>query len=468
MNEHESAINSILSERPEISRAILDEMIEKKLSKVGDGFLTTRGAVHLVAADLGIRVAKSNNITANLKEAQDASKDVSLRTRVMNISSVRQFTSKDGSKGAIRTITVYDNKACMSVKLWNDKANLPEIDEIKPGDMIKIIKAYVKADINGTPALNIGSGATLELDDNQETDIGGIEILEIDAAKVTENGRNMVVVGKIDGQINDLEFTRKSDGKQGTVLRMSIKGNEGVTHKVVLWGKTKHDIPKFIPIDARVRLIGVDAKIGNQGIEIHGNDATRLEIAGTDEIKPKTIRIISKTAVANGSMVLGVDADSHFMFIADTTNKISNFAPDDVVELVPTSEFGNSITLDSTSYVHKVEGVESNIPTLKSLYTTIGSIKVGNTYVVKAIVLKVDERREIQTRAGNTVELAEMYVGDSSGEIWVKGWRAQADLVAKCKTGEIYEITGLNARPGLEGRTDLMLSAYSSMTRKDS
>lgn len=468
MGEYESAINSILEGRPEISRTALDELIAEKLKKVGGGFLTSRGAVHLVAADLGVKVAKSGNITADLKDAQDGAKEISLRTRVMNISPVREFTGKDGSPGAIRTMTVYDNNSRMSVKLWNDKANLPEIDQIRSGDMIKIIKAYVKADLNGSPAINIGSGATLERDENQETDIGGIDILEIDAGAITEDGRNMVISGKIDGQVSDSEFTRKTDGKRGTVLRMSIRGKEGNPIRAVLWGKTKNDIPKFIPTGASVRLIGVDAKSGNQGTEIHGNDATLLEVDGSNDVPPKMVRIISKVDGVSGSMILGADADSNLVFISDTANMTSKFALDDIVELMPTTAFGGSLVLDATSYARRVDASDTKIPMRKDMCTEIGAIKVDKTYVIKAIVLKIDERRDIQTRAGDTISLVEMYVEDSTGPIWVKGWREQSDILAKCQPGEIYEITGLNARAGMEGRIDLMLSPYSSLVRQDS
>ncbi len=464
MSEYEDAINSILEGRPEITRQEVDKLVAQKLEKVGGGFLTERGAVHLVAADLGVNVPKTGSATIELRDVRDGAKDVSLRTRVMNISPVKQFTSKDGMQGAIRTMTVYDNEARMGVKLWNDKAILPEIDQIKSGDMIKIIKAYAKADMSGAPAINIGSGATLERDENQETDIGGLDILEIDASAVTEDGRNMVVTGKVFGQISDSEFTRKSDGKRGTVLRMSISGSDGNTVRVTLWGKTKRDIPKFIPRNARVRIIGCDGRAGNQGLELHGNDATVPEIEGTNDVQPRVVRIVSKVGDA---MVLGVDSDSNYAFITDTAKVTAGFETGDIVEIMPTSAFASSMTLDESSFVRKLDTTDAEIPTLEKLCTDIASVTVGNTYVIKAIVLKTEEIREIQTRAGDTITLAEMYVEDSTGPIWVKGWRGQSELVAKCAPGEIYEITGLNARSGMEGKIDLMLSPYSALTRQD-
>lgn len=466
MNEYEDAVNSILVGRPEITREELDRLIEQKLEKIGGGFLTKRGAVHLVAADLGVQVPKVSGATIELKDAHDGSKDVSFRAKVLNISPVRQFTSRDGAQGSIRTMTVYDNGSRMGVKMWNEKATMPEIEKIAPGDIVKIAKAYVKDDMNGTPAINIGSGATVERDESQESDIGGPEMLEVDASTVAEDGRNLVVVGRVFGQISDSEFTRKSDGKRGTVLRMSISGSDGNSLRAILWGKTKRDIPKFVPLEAKVRIIGVDGRTGNQGLEVHGNDATILEVEGTNDVQPRIVRIISKATGEYGTMVLGVDSDSKYSFIADNAKITANFDLDDIVELMPTSSFGSSMILDATSYAHKTD-TDAKIPTRDEMSASIESVVAGNTYAIKAIILKVEERREIQTRAGATIALAEVYVEDSTGPIWVKGWRNQADLVAKCVPGEVYVITGLNARAGMEGRIDLMLSPYSVLSKQD-
>ena len=49
---------------------------------------------------------------------------------------------------------------------------------------------------------------------------------------------------------------------------------------VVLWGKDESILPKMILPNAKIKLFGVRTKTGNRGLEIHGNDATILEIEG--------------------------------------------------------------------------------------------------------------------------------------------------------------------------------------------
>ncbi len=77
------------------------------------------------------------------------------------------------------------------------------------------------------------------------------------------------------------------------------------------------------------------------------------------------------------------------------------------------------------------------------------------------------ERREVQTKSGESILLSEMFVEDDTGQIWVKWWRNQARLIDKCAIGEIVSITGLNAKSGLEGRIELFLTAYSKITKKN-
>jgi replication factor A1 len=133
---------------------------------------------------------------------------------------------------------------------------------------------------------------------------------------------------------------------------------------------------------------------------------------------------------------------------------------------MPSKIHGNSVTLDNNSFVRKLENDES-IPSLSKLRTKINEIKVDGNYCIESIILKIPERREIQTKSGESILLSEMFVEDDTGQIWVKGWRNQARLIEKCELGEIISITGLNARAGLEGRIELFLTPFSKITKKN-
>ena len=59
-----------------------------------------------------------------------------------------------------------------------------------------------------------------------------------------------------------------------------------------------------------------------------------------------------------------------------------------------------------------------------------------------------------------------MLVEDESGEIWVKGWRNQAQMIGSCAQGEVVFITDVGARAGLEGRIELSLGPFAAITKK--
>ena len=86
---------------------------------------------------------------------------------------------------------------------------------------------------------------------------------------------------------------------------------------------------------------------------------------------------------------------------------------------------------------------------------------------MEAIILKEPEKREVQTKTGETILLSEMFVEDDSGQIWIKGWRNQAILLDGLSGGEIISVTAVNAKAGLEGRTELFLTPFSAIVKKN-
>ncbi len=465
MSELENLITKLLEQKTELTREQVEEQIKLKKEKIGAGYLTDQGALFLIASDYGVTLSEPLKVEMSLKDLYAGAKEISLETRVLNLSPAKQFSRKDGSPFYLRTMTVYDTNSTASVKLWDEKANLPGIENLKPGDLIKIIKAYVKSDLDGSPTINIGSGSNIETT-NTKSEIPTIDTITKDVSELQEGQKDLVITGMIDGIISGMEFTN-SRGQPGKALRMRLKGKDGSGMKVVIWGKDESSIPNMISQSAKVRLLGVKVKSGNQGLEIHGNDATIIEIEGGKEAEPIITRVLSISPTENGkNMILGVDNKRNLYNISDFSNATSICVEGDIIECMPSKIYGNSITLDENSFVRKLDNDES-IPSLSQLRTKINDVKVDKSYCIESIILKVPERREVQTKSGESILLSEMFVEDDTGQIWVKGWRNQARLLDKCELGEIVSITGLNAKAGLEGRIELFLTAFSKIIKKN-
>ena len=464
LSEFEELLEKIQEQKPELTKQDIDDRIKQKKEKIGTGYLTDQGALFLIASDLGISLKQTQKVEINLKDLYVGAKDVSIESRVLNISPTKQFSRKDGSPFLLRTMTVYDNDSAVSVKLWDEKANLPGIEELKPGDLIKIIKAYVKSDLNGSPTINVGSGSNIE-PTNKESEIRPIDDLTVDVSEVKENQSNLVVSGKIDGGITTLEFTNRR-GEPGKGLRMRLKGNDDTVKGVVIWGKDESFLPKVISHNAKVRLLGVRTKVGNQGLEIHGNEATLVEIEGGKEAEPVIVRIGTKRNDGDRTVAICVDNKKNMVYMSDSSKMLDSISAGDVIECMPSQVFGNSITINQDSFVRKIDD-DGSISQLSGLRTKISEIKSGNNYCVEAIILKEPEKREVQTKTGETILLSEMFVEDDSSQIWIKGWRNQAILLDGLSGGEIISVTAVSAKAGLEGRTELFLTPFSAIVKKN-
>jgi replication factor A1 len=464
LSEFDALLSKLLELKPDLSRSDIETLIAQKKEKIGAGYLTDQGALFLVASDLGVIISEPPKSEISIKDLHAGAKEVTLQTRVLNVSPKKQFSRKDGSQFYLRNMTVYDKDSAVVVKLWDEKANLPEMTNISPGDLIKIIKAYVKSDLNGQLTVNIGSGSSIERAET-ESAIPTIDSITKDVSELKEGDNNVVVSGMLDGPITFSEFTNFK-GMPGTALRLRLKGRDGRSIRAVLWGKSDIDVPKVIPAGTKARLIGVKAKTNQQELEIHGNESTILEIQSEKQVEPLVIRILSATKNENGQrLILGVDKQKQIYNITDAANVTESFAQDDVLECMPSKMYGNNITIDTESFVRKIQ---DDLPNISDLRTKIANIKAdNNTYCIEAIILKAPERRNVQTKTGETITLSEMYVEDDTSQIWLKGWRNQARLLDECSIGEIISVTGVTAKQGLEGRTELFLTPYSSIKKKN-
>jgi replication factor A1 len=464
LSKFEELLSKLLDTVPELSRSVIEDKIKEKKDKIGAGYLTDDGALFLIAADLGITLEQSKKMEIELKDLFVGAKEVTVESRILNMSPTKQFTKKDGTSFLLRTITVYDSDSTASVKLWDEKANLPGIENLKPGDLVKIIKAYVKSDLTGLPTINIGSGSTIEAV-KSDSNIPSLDSITVDVSTAKEDQRDLVISGTVNGMINLMEFTN-SRGQPSKALKFRIKGSSGNNLNVVLWGKDESILPKMIASNAKVRLLGVKTKTGNRGLEIHGNDATIVEIEGSKEIEPIIIRILGDRNNSSGdNTVLGMDKSKNLFRITDASNQLAAFVKDDILEFMPSKVFGNTIKLDQDSFIRKIE--DENMPNISNLRTKISEIKEGNEYCVEAIILKAPEKRELQTKNGEQITLSEMFVEDDSGQIWIKGWRQQADLLDNYSLGDIISVLGVNAKAGLEGKVELFLKQYSKIEKKN-
>jgi len=458
LSEFEELLNKLLVQRPELQHDI-HKMIEEKKKVVGAGYLTDQGALFLIAADLGVKLSEPLKIEMNLKELYIGAREITLEAKVMSVSPIKQFSRKDGDNLLLRTIIIYDEHSTVSVKLWNEKSDLHGIKNLKPGDSIKITRAYVRSDINGEPVVNIGQNTELTPIENISI-IPTIDSISIDVNDVNDAKKNLVITGVISDTIQLIRFTN-SKGQQSKALRLSIKGKYGKTMKVILWGKDESNLPKIVPIGTKTRLIGVKTKTNKYGnMEIHGNEYTLIEMNDTNQCGPMVLKIL--TFIENGfdHIALGINSKKDIIKIKNDDNKI-DYKIDEIIEFIPSKIYGNMIIIDKNSSVKLIHEriIESR--------TKIADIKSGKEYCVEAIVLKISDKSTVRTKIGEMVEMSSMLVEDDSGNVWIKGWRDQTKLIGRCLIGDIISIINVDAKDSIDGREELLLNRFSVIIKKN-
>ncbi len=94
MSESQNLIDKLLEQKSELTREIIEQKIVEKKEKIGAGYLTDQGALFLIASDYGVTLTESPKTEISLKDLYAGAKEVSLETRVLNLSIQNNFQEK--------------------------------------------------------------------------------------------------------------------------------------------------------------------------------------------------------------------------------------------------------------------------------------------------------------------------------------------------------------------------------------
>ena len=475
-HDFKGMLEILLQQRPELNAEQIRDLIDEKKRKVGAGYLTDQGALFLVAADLGVSFENVPKLQSGLKDIYIGAKEVTVTGRIMNIYPIHKFTKRESNEqAATRTLVIYDKDARVKVKLWDKHVVIPDEMSLKVGDVIKIVKGYVRAGLDGKPIINLGSYSAIEAV-NDDSAIPTIDSLTISVDGINGTLDSAIISGTVNSnpRINDFVNTR---GEASKSLQLQISNEENTRSlRAVIWNINESKMPKVFRTGAKVRLIGVKVKQGNPqygggDFEIHGDEGTILEFSGTQEdVEVMPLRIISVgEETGKGSFVcLAIDRAGRPLNLTIDNSLISSnqISSDTLIECVPSRVFGSSVILSKEDSYIRVTDDDSLFPKLSKFETKIKDIQVSqDPYVIEAIVLQAPETVEVNTKTGETIPLTSTLLGDDTGEIKLVGWRNQSSAVNKLSVGDRIRVAGVTAGMGRENKAELTLKAYSSITR---
>ncbi|HSN95733.1 MAG TPA: hypothetical protein VLR10_00925, partial [Nitrososphaeraceae archaeon] len=467
-------IEIVLQEKPEINAEMVKDLIEEKKKTIGAGYLTDQGALFLVAADLGISFENAPKMNSGIKDLYVGAKEIGVTGRVMNIYPTRKFVKKETQEEIKnRTITIYDNDSAVKIKLWDLITDFPEERGLKPGDLVKITRGYVKASLSGRPLVNLGSSSSIEIIDGSNSDIQDINSVTISVDEIEQPRENAVIAGRISSNPRISEFTN-GRGERSKLLQLQISNqDQSRTIRVVIWNIDEPRLPKVLEIGAQLKLIGVRVKqgnpqYGNSDFEIHGDEGTAMEFSGNQlELEAMPLRIISvgrKTSKGTISCLAVDRLRKYFILNIDSNLLTSEIRQNSTVECIPSRIFGNSIILSAEdSYIRMIDD-DSSFPLATMLESKIKDINsTQDPILTEAIVLQTPNETEVNTKSTEVVPLAATMIGDDTGEIRLVGWREQSSEVRKLNVGDRVKIAGATVNSRIGSKQELTLRQYSSV-----
>jgi replication factor A1 len=466
----------MLRQKPELTPELIRDMIDEKKRKVGAGYLTDQGALFLVAADLAVSFDSVPKAQAGLKDIYVGAKEVTVIGRIMNVYPVHTFTKRDSNEqSSTRTLVVYDKDARVKVKLWDKQVAVPDEMGLQVGDVIKIIKGYVRAGLDGKPVINLGSYSAIEAV-HDDPAIPSIESMTTTIDTVTGPQDIAVITGTISGNPRISEFVNVR-GEARKSLQLQVANEAGTrTLRAVIWNVDETRLPKVFKPGAKVRMIGVRIKqgnpqYGNGDFEIHGDEGTILQFSETQEdveVMPLRIIAVGQETGRGSFLCLAADRAGRTLILTVDNSLASSdqLSAGSMIECVPSRIFGNSVVLSKDDSYIRVTDDDASFPKLAKFEKKIRDIQVSqDPCIVEAIVLQAPETADVNTKTGETVPVTSTLLGDDTGEIRLVGWRNQSAGVNKLSVGDRVMLSGVTAGAGREGKVELTLRPYSSVTR---
>jgi len=469
----------LTQQRSDLTIDKLRSLIEEKKQKIGAGYLTEQGALFLVAADLGISLDQQRS-PLRISDVYVGAKDVTLYGRILTIYSPRQFARKDNTETTKnRTMVIYDDDhSTIKIKLWDNKVQVPEEMGLRPGDMIKLSKGYVKSGLDGKPFINVGMDCQLEKTKEAPSEIPDLNAMTRTIENVDSPADNIIIEGYVRSNPRMSDY-RDSRGNMSKSLQLQLFNEDGTKSlRTIIWNVSETRLPKVFKIGSKIRLIGVRIKSGNPqygngDFEIHGDEGTVLSAPEEQtDIETMTLRLVSIGSNTAGDRLisLGLLGDGKLVsVIIDKSLVPNNMTSGSIIECVPSRIFGTEITLTLNDSYIRILDEGTQFPSVSDYQTKISDVVASNVpYIIEAIVLQQPNTTQVNTRSNEMIEMTDTLVGDDSGEIRLIGWRDLGHSINSLALGDRIRIIGAVANNGLQGTPEITLKPYSSIMKINS
>jgi replication factor A1 len=481
----EETIELILKHRSDYERKNILTMIEEKREELGKEVINDESAAMIVARELGVDLHQmSPKARQRIEDITEATRNVAITAKVINIGTVRTFSRKDGgSEGKVASIMVSDETGKMRVVLWDDLTNAVSEDIISVGDIVQLRGAYVKKGLGDALELNLGRMGQIRVLEDYEIEDLGIDFKEstLGEYKISdlEDGMfNINLKVQIQRVFRLSTFTRKSDGSEGKVLSI-VGADETGTARLVFWDDKASEMENAEEGEV-IHISGANTRLNRDGssIEVHVGRAATIE-RGLDE----DIDAVELDQLEGGAEPQGLKQ------IADLTTGMRDVDIEGKVatifeERTFTTENGrdgrvrNAVLVDESGSI-RVTFWNEDVDTIQEVKEG-DVIKILHGYVKEGfrggVEYQVGRRSEIHVNPKGSklakLDLSQKHYPDVSGTE-PQGLKQIADLTTgmrdvdiEGKVVTIYDTTNFTTKDGKDGRVrNVILADESGKTR---
>ena len=210
------------------------------------------------------------NASMKISDIKSGTGSINVIGSLLDISDIRTFNKKDGSKGRVGNITIGDDTGKIRITLWDEKTD--KIAELRLGDAVEVINGYARENnFNQQVEIQIGNHGLLK---KTETSVKYQENFTAIADIVP--GESYSIQGSVSGLGEIREFNR-DDGTVNMVSNIYVSDDTGRI-RVALWADHALLVDE-LDIDTPIQIIDAYAKSGfNEDVELSAGNRTRIII----------------------------------------------------------------------------------------------------------------------------------------------------------------------------------------------
>jgi len=491
LSETERIIETILTQRRDLTREKLLSLIEDKKKQAGD-LLSDEGATRLVAQELLVEMEAKRMAEIRIVDLVTGLNDVTVTGRVMVVWPAQEFRKSDGSTGKIMRFLLVDRTGKIHCAAWNAKAERLEQEELIEGKIVKVAHGYTREGLAGSVELHCGDRSDIIISPTEviDADYPKFEELFGNIAGITLDKKEVNVIGVVKSEPKLFTFQRQ--GEEGYVLRIRIADRTG-TVAVVVWNEKVGEI-RDLKRDDVLQVINGKVKKDLSGFpEIHVDKRSKVEIfkerptylqapasrfTKIAALKPTMrgidllVRVVRVGEQRELKRPTGETTRVGGLLVNDNTGLTRISLWDEHAKLLEHIREGDALLIEEASTRERAGEISINVGKTSSVtvnpriediekpappkVTRINDLlQTSGMVIVEGTLTETPVLREVLSEGGEKVEVASSRIRDETGEVRVSLWRTLARQAVEIPPKMRVRLTGARFRVGMNGEVEL-------------